>query len=136
MAFVINAVGIDITATVGAPTAEHIVPNTFMNYMDADLDSVFFNNTEFAEKKEITYKHKIGDVAFYYAIFDDPTTNANLGGDSSALLQKPHIMIKEKIMKHTPNRGDELIVKGVRYAVDTYISNGVGIMTLFLNRTQ
>ena len=132
MAFVINPVGVDSTAVVGDATAEHIVLNLFNTHLVTDMNDTFFNSKEFAESAQ--YTHKVGGLKTYSVIFDDPTTNVNFGGGAATFLQKPQIQVKEKLLLNEPQRGDTCVVRGVRYRVENYISNGVGIMTIFLNR--
>lgn len=129
MATVISITGVSASVSVGVITPIITPYNTFFDQMENDLNSVFFNTSEFSEVA--IYTHKNGQNTTYKCLYDDPTTNISISSDELTLI-KPQIMIREKIMINPPSKGDKVIIRGIRYVVDNYMSNGVGIMTLYL----
>jgi len=104
--------------------------NPLFVIMEEDLENTFFNDQEFAE--DANYTHKTGNVTVYKCLYDDPTTNISASSDVEVTLLRPQVMVREKQLQKPVSKGDRLTVRGIRYAVDDYISNGVGILTIFL----
>ena len=133
---------IDITVLgVVAPLTPSPIPsvvltekNDFMKQMDIDLESTFFNREEFAEKDKNKYTHVNGQVEYYSIIFDDPTTDLGLGSNVDVTLVKPQAQIIEKQLVNQVAKDDEVIIRGITYRVESYVSDGVGVTTLFLSR--
>lgn len=119
---------------IGVPGIVFTPQNDFFSIMDQDLQDCFFNQSEFAENDEISYVHENGQETTYKAIFDNPTTNINMLSDTDAIMVKPQVMLIEKDLINPVAHNDEITVRGVVYRVDSYMSNGVGIVTVYLVR--
>jgi|TARA_Y100000310_G_scaffold344838_1_gene459893 hypothetical protein len=134
MAFTVDVTGITTSATPGTVGIQTTERNSFFTQMDTDLDLSFFDGDVFADKVKSEYIHRIGKTTTYTIIFDDPSTNIDGVGDTNGLLLQPQIQLKEKDLLAPISIGDRVTVRGVRYYVDNYYSDGVGVITAYLTR--
>ena len=135
MSHTANMVGIARTRYVGITGSSKEVLSNLQIQMKDDLDNVFFNTNEFAEKESIQYIHsKSGVTRIYEAIFDNPSQDVKAGSQTEILGIKPQVQIPSWLMEHQPILNDVLIVKGIRYNIDSYEDDGVGVVTIYLVR--
>ncbi len=134
MSFTLYPTG--VTATTSAAPAELVLveQNSFQMQMNDDLEAVFFNQGEFAEKAKSKYVHSNGQTEYYAVIFDTPTTNLGIASNVEVTLMKPQVQIIERQLVNAITKDDTIDVRGVSYHVENFISDGVGVTTLFLSR--
>ena len=130
-----NMTGITRTRYLGTISSSILVLSNLQSNMVNDLDNVFFNTDEFAEYSSIQYTHsKSGITETYKAIYDDPTQDIKAGSNTEIIALKPQIQMPLPYMKEEPNINDVLVVRGIRYSIDSYESDGVGVITIYLIR--
>ena len=129
---ILNAHGISSTELHGSTTLVHISRSPFELLLNSDLDSVFFNNQEFA--RSVSYTHTTGESRVYNVIFDEPFIEANPGSEISINITNPQVKIKQDAFVRYPMKGDSLVYKGVIFVVDAIRPDGVGVMLLYLHR--
>ena len=132
-ALVATFAGLSIIASAGTYSAEVAIRSTFSKMLDEDLESTFFCEEEFAVS--VPYSHKNGPATTYSALFDNPSASAGLLSDVETLAWRPQLRIIESKLKAPPAKGDQVVVKGCRYRVTEYTSDGVGTMLIFLERS-
>jgi hypothetical protein len=104
----------------------------FKSMFLADLDNVFFNAGEFAEL--VQYYHLSGPAQQYSGIFDDPTTYST-PGEIPAIVAKPQVQLNQQKMVAAVRKGDRLTVRGTSWSVLDFSQDGVGVLTLYLERS-
>lgn len=130
MAIDISITGIDRPAICGVAVSVLTPLNPFFLIMEEDLEETFFNDQEFAE--DVQYTHSTGTSTIYKGLYDDPTTSISATSDVEVTLLRPQVMVREKQLQKNVSKKDRLTIRGIRYIVDDYVSNGVGILTIFL----
>jgi len=97
----------------------------------SDLSNIFFNTAEFAET--IRYFHStLSKWGTYSAMYDDPHMSFSVGSVATINNVKPQLMLAERELLHRVVKGDYCIVRSLRYYVDDFIKDGVGVTTIFL----
>jgi len=132
MAFIANMIGLSRMRGIGTPAAYHVELTPFFQkvYRD-DLANVFFNSAQFAEKAVYTHS-TLGIAVTYDVIYDDPTTSINLGVDAGFNSLRPQFQIPEYVLKHPVQKDDFVFVRGKKFFIDEFVSDGVGVTTCFL----
>lgn len=124
--------GIIAEPEVGIPSVETPVVSEFEQiiYHD-DLENVFFNVEEFA--MTISYYHSsLDEWVEYSVIYDDPHASVSLGTAVTFNSLRPQFQISEAELLHPVLKNDRCIVKGKRYRIDDFMSDGVGVTTVYL----
>lgn len=138
MAILINPPGINRGGAVGTPFVVTYQRDEFLDMLEDDLETVFMgpDGQDFAENQStVKYLHRGDKVAVNYSvIFDDPHTSQNVGAMAEFNSLKPQFMIQQTKLKKPISKNDMVTVRGVKYKVDDYQADGVGVMTLFLRR--
>lgn len=123
-----------VLATARAPRSVMLnVANAFQRAVFRDdLEGVFFNSAEFAVSA--SYYHSSADITqIYRVLFDDPHASVKLGeGEFNSL--RPQFQISEAAMRHRVLKSDRVTIKGKRYRVEDYASDGVGVTTVYLRQ--
>lgn len=132
MAFTANMVGLSANEAVGIVTAVHEVRTDFFAQIyDTDIDSVFFNTAEFGET--VSYYHSsIGVWETYKDLFDNPDTSLKFGPTANFKSIKPQVQLQESRLKHGILKQDKIVSRGIMYHVENFISDGVGISTVYM----
>ena len=130
----LNASGIDSSESFGLPTIINIVRNAFQELMESDLEQGFFNLGEFAEI--VVYIHKDGTTIQLPVIFDQDTVMVDPNTGAEILSRQPMIQAQTSDFYVTPDKGDKVIVRGVRYQVITYEPDGTGVASLRLHHER
>lgn len=131
MAFILNPPGISGTRGFGAPTVSNIKPNDFVQSLFTDLEEVFFNPNDFTEIVEYTHKLEPNTILTYRGIFDDPHMSMSPGNNEFNSI-RPQVQIPEHELKYEISKGDKLTIKGKSYLVRDKITDGVGVITVYL----
>ena len=134
MSFTVSPSGYLRTRGIGIPPViAVIVLTTFQGQLETDINSVFFAQNEFG--KTVQYLHA-GDTVWqtYKVIFDNPQASMNYGGESDFNSLRPQIQLQESKLKQPIGVGDVIKMDGLEYQNETYISDGVGITTLYMHR--
>jgi hypothetical protein len=132
MAHTIALSGIVDLPSVGTAEVLSIALNDFQQllYVD-DMAGVFFN--EDTDTISINYYHSsLGRWVPYTVIYDDPHTSANIGAGYEFNTLRPQFQVPESILSHRILKKDRCVLKGVEYRIDDFISDGVGITTVYL----
>ena len=133
MAFTVSPTGTARTRGTGSPTINTYVRDEFLDMLQDDITDVFIqpDNGDFAIT--VSYKHRDESAPVNYpAIFDNPNTSVNVQTDADFNSLKPQLMIKESELKRAIKKDDTVEVKGNIYFVENYISDGVGVTTVYL----
>jgi hypothetical protein len=134
MSFTISPAGYLRTRGTGTPPVVAVIVLTlFQSQLETDIDSVFFAQNEFG--KTVQYLHA-GDTVWqtYKVIFDDPQASMNYSGPSDFNSLRPQVQLQESKLKQPIKAGDVIKMDGLEYQNETYISDGVGITTLYMHR--
>lgn len=132
MAHTLTPVGILVTASLGEAATSQTVVNDFQRLLYfTDLDDVFMNLEEFAIS--VNYYHSsLGVWVSYPVMFDDPHASINIGGENEFNTIRPQFQISEARLKHRILKKDRCKINGIEYRVEDFISDGVGISTIYL----
>ena len=130
----LDASGIGSLESFGFPTIINIVRNAFQTLMESDLEQGFFNLGEFAEI--VVYIHKDGTTIQLPVIFDQDTVMVDPNTGAEILSRQPMIQAQTSDFYVTPDKGDKVIVRGVRYQVITYEPDGTGVASLRLHHER
>ena len=132
MAHTIDLSGIVNVPAVGSAELLSVVLNDFQQllYVD-DMTDVFFN-TE-TDVLAINYYYSSLDKWLpLTVIYDDPHTSVNIGAGMEFNTLRPQFQVPESSLAHRVLKKDKCILKGVEYRIDDFISDGVGVTTVFL----
>lgn len=130
----LDASGIGSLESFGLPTIINIVRNAFQTLMESDLEQGFFNLGEFAEIA--VYIHKDGTTVQLPVIFDQDTVMVDPNTGAEILSRQPMIQVQTSDFFVTPDKGDKVVVRGVRYQVITYEPDGTGVASLRLHHER
>lgn len=120
-------------ATAGTLDINLYPVSDFFTQLNTDLDNTFFNNTEWAQQVE--YTHDGGTEAqTYNIIYDDPEAPRGIGGDADVFMQQPQFMMKRDILRKDIRPGDTVKINGITRRVENYDDNGVGVVTIYLEK--
>ena len=131
MAIAITTPHESATGTAQAPTVTAPVVNDFQKQLNADLNDVFFNASEFAEAISL-YHISLDRWASYNVIFDTPHTTARLPADAEFSTIRPQFQINESALSHRILKNDLCKRRGKTYFVEDVESDGVGVATVYL----
>ena len=134
MAQVITLTGVVTPPIIGSPTIAQPVVNDFQRLLYyTDLDEVFMNLEEFAI--EISYWHSsLDEWVSYPVLFDDPHASVSLGAEGEFNTRRPQFQISEARLKQRILKKDRCSINGVEYRIEDYVSDGVGVTTVFLRK--
>lgn len=107
----------------------------FFSQLEDDINGVFFNQTEFGETLHY-YHAKLDEWTTYRTLYDDPHSSAQFGSEAEFNTMRPQVQIQESKLAHPITKQDQVKIQDIRYTVDDYISDGVGITTLYLHRLK
>lgn len=140
MAIDLNMVGInrDAYKGIGTPSVEFYARSPMQVQMRGDLTNVFFNLGEFGGT--CVYQHYQNSLsgyqsAQYQIILDAPTSEEGFGGPVSVTALRKQVQIPLHTMRQYPTVRDRVKVDGTWYLVSEYSDDGVGVVTLFLQRS-
>jgi len=125
------ATSIVCVPVVGSPIVEEQLLSTFKELMHQDICQAFLNPKEFGET--VQYLHKSGTKYPVCVVFDDPYVEIS-GEKIGVSSTEPFCQIDSDIFKETPDNGDSLIIKNVRYYIDRIEPDGTGLSSIFLKR--
>ena len=132
MSVLIEPVSLANTSYFGVVSCHVVSRSSFHSMLEDDLEAVFFNNSEFAETA--LYTHKTGEIENYSVIFNDPFAGINLDPQAQVSSRNVVIKIQEKKIKRYPTSGDTLLFRGIKYKIDDFRPDGVGVIELYLDR--
>lgn len=104
----------------------------FHSIMHGDLLNVFFNKKEFAIA--VAYTHVTGEIKSYSGIFDEPYAGMGPGSELQVMSATPQVRIRQSELARYPAKGDKCAIKGVVFVVDSARPDGLGVVTIFLQR--
>lgn len=134
------------TATVSGTTAQQATGalgvtvytrDIFAQILEQDLDQVFIGSSgqEFAEDEStIIYTHATGEVENYPAIYESPHSSQGVNSEAEFNGLKPSITLQDSKLVRAINKGDRVQVQGIKYYIENYITDGVGVTTIYLRR--
>lgn len=127
----ITVTGIDVLPVAGTPNVEADVLNDFQTQLYCtDLNQVFMNASEFAIT--IRYYHSsLNETVSYNVIFDDPHTTMSFDEVGFNTI-RPQFQISECALQHRILKKDYCLIRGTKYFVDDFISDGVGVTTVYV----
>lgn len=127
-----NMVGLTASEAVGTITGVHEVRSEFFTTIyDTDIDQVFFNQKEFGST--VRYYHSaLGVWEEYKDLFDNPHTSMKLGSPTEFNSIKPQVQLQESKLKDRILKQDKIIKRGVVHQIEDFISDGVGISTVYM----
>jgi len=111
------------------------IRDEFLHILEEDLDQVFIQSDgkEFAENQTtVIYYHATGEVENYPVLFDNPSTSGDTLAEADFTLIQPQIQIQETKLQRPVQKKDQVLVRGKKYFVENFVSDGVGVSTLFL----
>jgi hypothetical protein len=131
MAQSIALAGIPNEPVLGTAELASAVQNDFQELLYvSDMADVFFNPD--TDVITVSYYHSsLRTWKPYSVIYDDPHVSANVGGAEFNTL-RPQFQITESILAHRVLKKDKCIIKGTTYYVDDFISDGVGVTTVYV----
>jgi len=129
---IITPNGISSTTAVGTTQLLIVVRGAFHAIMHDDLITVFFNTSDFAES--VAYTHVTGEGRTYTAIYDEPYIGVNPSSEIDVISSTPKLRLRETQLARRPAKGDKVIVRGVTFVVDSSQIDGVGTVTLVLQK--
>ena len=129
---IITPNGIASTAALGTTQLITVERGTLHSIMHNDLINVFFNTHDFAEC--VIYTHVTGEVKTYKAIYDEPYVGVNPSSEIEVMSSTPTLRIRETQLARRAAKGDTVIVRGITFVVDSSHQDGVGTVTLTLQR--
>jgi len=135
MAHTITAPGYVRTRGLGTPSALLIGRTDFFEQLETDIDDVFFDQAEFGET--LSYYHTtLSKWETYKTLFDDPHVSMQSGADAEFNTLRPQAQMQESKLIHPIQKSDKVIMRGVRYSIDDFISDGVGITTIYMHKQK
>lgn len=135
MAQTANMVGLVRTRYLGTIAISVQDLSDLQLHMLTDLENTFFNINDFAEKIPIQYTHaRSGNTESYKGIYDNPSQDIRAGSQTEIINAKPQVQFANYQMKQFPTMDDTLKVRGIRYNIDSYEIDGVGVVTIYLVR--
>jgi hypothetical protein len=128
----LNPTGVVAVSVLGIPSAEQLTKTDFeqLIYVD-DLANTFFSAEEVSHTRVRYYFSALGKWKNYDLIWDDPHASVAVGENEFNTL-RPQFQIPEYDLLHPIQKNDRCIVKGKEYRVDDYMSDGVGVTTVYL----
>lgn len=131
MALISAPVSFENTSYFGVVSCFVLTKTEFEKIIENDINNVFLDTAVFGENA--LYTHKTGEIVTYRAIFTDSFNSADTG-TSTASGRNVVIKIQESKLKRYPTRNDLILIRGIKYCVDDYQPDGVGMVSLFLDR--
>lgn len=132
MALTVNLEGIPSTLVVGNPVPSLRTLTGLQATLQADLDAAFFNDQEFAGT--FNYYHSSGESEQYEGIFDEMYESISFGAMEPMSSVAPHVLLPQHKMVRFPVRGDKMLIRGVRYEVEDFKPDGVGMIDIVLTK--
>ena len=129
---IITPNGIAPTTVLGITQLITVERGTLHSIMHNDLINVFFNTHDFAECA--IYTHITGEVKTYKGIYDEPYVGVNPSSEIEVMSAAPTLRIRETQLARRTSKGDKVIVRGIAFVVDSSHQDGVGTVTLTLQR--
>jgi len=120
------------TSEYGTVTTTIVGIGVFRQCMEDDLEDIIFNEDEFAEP--VQYTHVTGEEREYIAIVDDPNYSSNVGTNIDISTREMCIRLQESKLARRPNNKDVVIVRGISYNIIDPDPDGVGTITLKLQK--
>lgn|SRR4030043_1079002 len=103
---------------------------SFQVQLEKDLIDTFF--TDFAIS--ISYYHKAIDLWVDYSVLlDNPVSIVDTKQGTVLINRTTKFQVNEYILKHAILKGDLIKLNGIEYIVAGYTSNGVGIISFWVN---
>ena len=99
----------------------------FHECLEQDMESTFFNPTEFAIT--CVYTHVTGESYSINALKNYPHTGASVS-DVDVSTKEMILKVQERKLKRTPKVGDTIVAEGIPYSVQDYQPDGVGVVDL------
>lgn len=132
MAFIVTPTGTARARGKGSPTITVFVKSDFEKMLEADLEDVFISpdNEEF--NTPAVYQHTTGENRTYTVIFDNPGASVSVRVDAEFNTLRPHFKIQETKLARPIKKEDRVLIKGIKYHVDIFKSDGVGVTTAYL----
>jgi hypothetical protein len=114
------------------PEVSACTQNDFAIGLKNDLNNIFFNSQEFAVSARYIHRLNTQTPQIYAVIFDDPHATMKAGdGEYSSI--RPQFQIAQHKLKYAISKKDEVTICGIKYIVDEYMTDGVGVVTVYLN---
>lgn len=129
-----SGTGIASAEAFGNPIVSVIVRNEFMTMMETDLQDGFFNEDEFAETA--VYEFKNGSTISLPVIFDNETVMVDPDTGAEIISRNPMVQAQTSDFIYHPDKGDKMVIRGVRYQVVTHEPDGTGVSILHLHHER
>lgn len=131
---VMDGVGIASSEGFGSPTISLILRNAFQTLMESDLENGFFNLNEFAEM--VVYIHKDGTTIQLPVIFDHEMQLIDVDAGAEVLSRHPIMQAQTSDFSILPDKGDKVVIRGIRYQVISYEPDGTGVASFRLHHER
>lgn len=131
---VMDGAGIASSEGFGSPTISLILRNAFQTLMESDLENGFFNLNEFAEM--VVYIHKDGTTIQLPVIFDHEMQLIDADAGAEVLSRHPIMQAQTSAFSILPDKGDKVVIRGVRYQVISYEPDGTGVASFRLHHER
>lgn len=139
MAIELNMVGIsrDAYKSIGIPVISIHIKSPLQQQIRVDLIGVFFNSLEFGST--CRYRHYPDSTSFslcpsYQCILDTPSDDEGFGSPTRVTNSQKILQIPVHSMRKYPKSRDSLLLDGIEYLVKDCFDDGVGVVTLNLQR--
>jgi len=126
--------GIISSEIFGLPYIIQEVLNEFMQLMETDLQEGFFNEKEFAIYG--TYIYKNGISFRLPIIYDNEMVTIDPDTGAEVLSRQPMIQAQTRDFINKPDKGDKIIIGGIRYQIIDHIPDGTGVSIFRLHHEK
>jgi hypothetical protein len=115
-----------------APSVKKIAEPGFRKQLRADLDDVFYEETEFAEP--VTWVYADGTEQTVPAIFDEEHVAADVQTGAPLISSEPQITLPLHRLNAPAGQGDKVVIRNRRFDVKEILPDGTGVATVNLLR--
>lgn len=130
----LSGAGITSEEIFGVPKVNLRILNTFMQIMETDLQEGFFNQEEFAQSG--TYIYSNGETFELPIIYDNEMLTVDPDTGAEILSRQPMIQAQTSDFIHAPDKGDKIIINGVRYQIIDHVPDGTGVSIFRLHHER
>lgn len=133
MAIIVNVLSHENLSEVGSITPVVVGRSDFNAQLELDLECTFFND-QGVFTESILYYHVTGESGVYMGLVNNPHTDFSIVLKNEQSDRKMMVRFQEsKFIRH-PVSADVVIVRGVKYKVRDVQPDGLGTVTLELQR--
>lgn len=118
--------------TFGIATSTKIQKTPFHQCLANDLEAAFFATTDFQE--QVIYTHATGENSIYACLINAPFVSVSASSEITNSDNNMQIRMIESKLIRSARKKDVAIIRGVKYVVDDVQPDGVGTITLYMNK--